>query len=83
MAVDDGIKNWDHESVNIPLFKSFPQQECFEEFSALHELNHQTVMALVLIGVDQLDDVRMVNRGQYLDLVLHADDVFRCHLSLR
>lgn len=40
-------------------------------------------MALVLVSSNQFDDVRMVNGGQDGDLVLHANDVFFCHLSLR
>ena len=72
VAVDDGIKYGHHEGVDVLLVKSLLFQKGFKELTAFHELHHQTVMALVFKGSDQLDYIRMINLSQDGDLILHS-----------
>jgi hypothetical protein len=52
VAINDRVKDWYHKSVYILLTERVFLQELLKKFSAIHELHDETVMPLVLIGVD-------------------------------
>ena len=50
-------------------------------FAALHELHNQKEVLVVLINVEKLDDVRVVNLLENVDLILQANLILFSQLA--
>jgi len=83
VAVDNSVEDRNHQVVYVSLIKLLPLHNDFKELASFHQLHDQAVVALIFVGVDKLDNVRVVNLLQDFDLVLHSGDVFFVHLTLR